>query len=72
MQLGRSIRLGAYHDGSLFLDRDDPSVIRAVNAVGPSIHVLLLDSFALDFYWGYGWSPSGPSQNLSLTFKKVY
>jgi hypothetical protein len=65
--------LGVFHDTSLFMDRsrslDRPTV---VDAFGPSVHFLLLDTFALDVYAGFGFSPVGFDQTITFALQTIF
>ena len=65
--------LGVFHDTSLFEDRSQP-IHRptVVDAFGPSIHFLLLDTFALDIYAGYGFSPVGFDQTVTFALQTIF
>jgi hypothetical protein len=65
--------LGVFHDGSLFMDRSLPvHGIAGANAFGPSLHFLLLDTFSLNIYAGYGFSPVGFDQTITFAMQKVF
>jgi hypothetical protein len=68
----RNLKVGVFHDLTLFEDPKAKLRPSFVNAVGPSVHLLLLDNYALDTYYGFGWSPGGTSHNLSLSFTGIY
>ena len=65
--------LGVFHDTSLFMDRSQP-IHRptVVDAFGPSVHFLLLDTFALDIYAGYGFSPTGFDQTVTFALQTIF
>jgi hypothetical protein len=65
--------LGVFHDTSLFEDRSQP-IHRptVVDAFGPSVHFLLLDTFALDIYAGYGFSPLGFDQTITFALQTIF
>jgi hypothetical protein len=65
--------LGAFHDTSLFMDRSQP-IHRpaAIDAFGPSIHFLLFDTFALDLYAGFGYSPVGFDQTVTFALQTIF
>jgi hypothetical protein len=65
--------LGVFHDTSLFMDRSQPIHGTAlVDAFGPSVHFLLLDTFALDIYAGYGYSPMGFDQTITFALQTIF
>ena len=65
--------LGVFHDTSLFMDRSWPiRRIAAVDAFGPSVHFLLLDTFALDIYAGFGFSPVGFDQTITFALQTIF
>ncbi len=68
------IQLGAFHDLATFGDRRDPKDVRVAvaNAFGPSLHVLLVDVFSLDIYYGFGFAPGGFDHNLSFSLQRVF
>ena len=65
--------LGVFHDTSLFMDRSQP-VHRPtlVDAFGPSVHFLLFDTFALDIYAGFGYSPVGFDQTITFALQTIF
>ena len=66
-------KVGMFHDVSLFLDRTRPEQpFSMANSFGPSVHLLLLDYFAFDLHYGFGFSPNGPSHNMTLGLSSVY
>lgn len=70
--LGQRIALGVYHDISAFEDAETKELL-FVNAVGPGAHLLLLNLFEVDFYWGAGWSSDNNfSQNIHIDVSTVY
>jgi len=65
--------LGVFHDTSLFMDRSWPiQRVAAVDAFGPSVHLLLLDTFALDIYAGFGFSPVGFDQTVTFALQTIF
>jgi hypothetical protein len=65
--------LGVFHDTSLFMDRSQPIHRPAVvDAFGPSAHSLLLDTFALDIYAGFGFSPVGFDQTITFALQTIF
>jgi hypothetical protein len=65
--------LGVFHDTSLFMDRSQPIRRPAVvDAFGPSAHFLLLDTFALDIYAGFGFSPVGFDQTITFALQTIF
>jgi hypothetical protein len=65
--------LGVFHDTSVFMDRSQPIQGTAVvDAFGPSLHFLLLDTFALDFYAGFGFSPVGFDQTVTFALQTIF
>ncbi|MBW1877305.1 MAG: hypothetical protein JRI25_00550 [Deltaproteobacteria bacterium] len=72
-RIRRNIKLGLFHDLSVFVNRLDPELPLALaNGGGPSLHLLLLDQFAFDFYYGVGLSPEGLGHNMYLKLRTVY
>jgi len=65
--------VGLFHDTSLFMDRSQaihrPTV---VDAFGPSVHFLLLDTFALDIYAGFGFAPVGFDQTVTFALQTIF
>ena len=67
------LALGVFHDGSLFMDRRLPvHAIAAADAFGPSAHFLLLDTFALNVYAGFGFAPVGFDQTITFTLQTIF
>jgi hypothetical protein len=65
--------LGLFHDASLFTDRSQPRAGAAVvDAFGPSVHFLVFDTFALDFYAGFGFSPLGFDQTVTFALQTIF
>lgn len=65
--------LGVFHDTSLFTDRSQPSHRpTVVDAFGPSVHFLLLDTFALDIYAGFGFAPVGFDQTVTFALQTIF
>ena len=65
--------LGVFHDTSLFMDRSWPIQRAAVvDAFGPSVHFLLLDTFALDIYAGFGFAPVGFDQTITFALQTIF
>ena len=51
---------GVFHDGSVFGDRKQLGApVKWANAFGPSLHVLVLGTIAIDLFYAFGFSPSG-------------
>jgi hypothetical protein len=74
MQVWRDwFALGVFHDASLFEDRSQflhrPTF---VDAFGPSVHFLLFDTFALDIYAGFGFSPVGFDQTITFALQTIF
>lgn len=68
-----TIKVGVFHDLSLFADRSAGGADFAVaDAFGPSLHFLFFDLFALDIYYGFGFDPLGFDHNLSFTLETVF
>jgi hypothetical protein len=65
--------LCVFHDASVFMDRSR-SVHRAavVDAFGPSVHFLLLETFALDLFAGFGFSPVGFDQTITFALQTIF
>jgi hypothetical protein len=67
------IKLGVFHDLSVFQDRSQVGQPAAVaNGFGPSMHFLIYDQFRLDLYYGFGWAPSGFDHNISLALQSTF
>ena len=65
--------VGVFHDASLFMDRSQPLHRAAVvDALGPSMHFLLFDTFALDLYAGFGFSPVGFDQTVTFALQTIF
>jgi hypothetical protein len=65
--------LGVFHDTSLFRDRSRPMQRpTVVDAFGPSVHLLLLDTFALDIYAGFGFAPAGFDQTVTFALQTIF
>jgi hypothetical protein len=65
--------VGAFHDTSLFMDRRQPQHHAAVvDAFGPSVHFLIFDTFALDLYAGFGYSPVGFDQTVTFAMQTIF
>jgi hypothetical protein len=74
LQLWRDwFAVGAFHDASLFMDRSQAKpAVAMVDAFGPSVHFLLFDTFALDFYAGFGYSPVGFDQTVTFALQTIF
>jgi len=67
------IKIGAFVDGSSFFDRrGETDELTYLLGGGPSVHFLLLDLLALDFYYGYGFDRDGTSHNLTFWVGSVF
>lgn len=68
------LKLGVFHDFALFYERREGDLDRVswANAFGPSLHLLVLDSFAIDIYYGFGFAPSGFDHNMVFRARKVF
>jgi hypothetical protein len=67
------IAVGVFHDASLFMDRRLPvHGIATADAFGPSVHLLLLDTFALNVYAGFGFAPVGFDQTITFTLQTIF
>ena len=65
--------LGVFHDASVFMDRSQPLHRAAVvDAFGPSVHFLLLETFALDLFAGFGFSPLGFDQTVTFAMQTIF
>ena len=65
--------VGVFHDASLFMDRSLPLHRAAVvDAFGPSVHFLLFETFALDLFAGFGFSPVGFDQTVSFALQTIF
>jgi hypothetical protein len=74
LQLWRDwFAVGAFHDTSLFMDRSQPQHgVAVVDAFGPSVHFLIFDTFALDLYAGFGYSPVGFDQTVTFALQTIF
>lgn len=67
------IALGVFHDVALFSDQTRANrPIAAANAFGPSLHFLILDTIAIDLYYGFGFAPIGLGHNLAFYVKTIF
>lgn len=67
------VRLGIFHQGALFTDLTRGRFhAELANAFGPGVHLLLFDNFAIDVYYGFGFSPAGFDHNYYLNAAKVF
>ena len=65
--------VGVFHDASWFIDRSQPLHRAAlVDAFGPSVHFLLLETFALDLFAGFGFSPVGFDQTVTFALQTIF
>jgi len=75
--------IGAWHDMSAFLyhcdDSNDGNACLApegslsmMDGFGPSVHWVALDQFAVDVYYGAGFSLYGFGHNVRIDFKTIY
>jgi hypothetical protein len=65
--------LGVFHDTSIFGDRSRPNrPATIVNAFGPSVHFRLFDTFALDLFAGFGFSPRGFDQTVTFALQTIF
>ncbi len=69
LYLHQELLLMALHDEKGTLDW---KAGHYVYAVGGALHLLVVDQFALDLYYGAGWSPFGFSHNMMLALRSVY
>ena len=46
--------------------------LRIIDAFGPSVHFLLLDTLALDLYAGFGFSPVGFDQTITFALQTIF
>ncbi|MBW2732480.1 MAG: hypothetical protein JRH20_08790 [Deltaproteobacteria bacterium] len=67
-------KLGVFHDLVVFHERrgDDNAPAALANAFGPAVHLLVLDSFAIDIFYGFGFAPSGFDHNMVFRASKVF
>jgi hypothetical protein len=55
------------------MDRSQPlHRATAVDAFGPSVHFLLLETFALDLFAGFGFSPLGFDQTVTFAMQTIF
>jgi len=70
---GDTFQLGVFHQGALFTDLTNNRFhAELANAFGPSVHFMVFDNFAIDVYYGFGFSPAGFGHNYNLTVAKVF
>lgn len=69
LPVSRDLKIGVFHDLSVF-DTEEGAAL--ANAGGPSLHVLVAGTFALDVFYGFGLAPHGWSHNLSIALKSAY
>ena len=68
-----SFKLGVFHQGALFADLTNNRFhAELANAFGPSVHLMVFDNFAIDLYYGFGFSPAGFGHNYNLNIAKVF
>jgi hypothetical protein len=69
-------KVGVFHDLALFgaINRnDDSEKLRIADAFGPSLHALLIDTFQLDAYFGFGFSAEEAFDfGIYLAIKQVF
>ncbi len=72
-------KVGIYHDAVGFgaIDRTVPSMgpekLLGANAAGLAAHLLLLDEFQCDAYYGYGWTTDGRNDHgLALVIRQAF
>lgn len=67
------VDVGIFHDLSVFGDRTNPGNPAAVaNAFGPSLHLLLFDTFALNVHYGFGFGPPGFGHGISFGVETTF
>jgi hypothetical protein len=72
------VKLSIFHDLAVFgeMDRDPAGggeIVRVADSFGLGFHVLILDAFQLDFYYGFGFtSEEDFDHGLAVSLKKVY
>jgi len=67
------VKLGVFHQGVLFTDLTRGRFhAELANAFGPGVHLLVFDNFAVDVYYGFGFSPAGFDHNYYLNAAKVF
>ena len=71
---GEHAQLGVFYNLAIFGDRRDPTTtpVAFATSFGPSVHLLLLDTFALDVSYGFGFAPGGFDHNLSFNLERVF
>ncbi|MFH1529997.1 MAG: hypothetical protein ABIK09_04575 [Pseudomonadota bacterium] len=68
-----AIYLGLFNDVAVFGDRSKVgNHLAAAEVFGPSLHFLVFDRFAWDFYYGFGFAPVGFSHNFSFEMRTVF
>jgi hypothetical protein len=69
-------KVGLFTDLALFGERDhlkDTEKARLVGGIGPSVHVLLADTFQFDLYYSVGFARGGEvSSGFSATLKQAF
>lgn len=64
---------GLFHDLSVFVDRSRvENPVAVADAFGPSLHFLVLDTFALGLYSGFGFSPAGFDHTFSFNVQTIF
>jgi len=65
--------LGAFYDVSGFVARDfEGNPFGGAQAVGPSLHFIVLDTVVIDTYYAFGWHPSGFAHNAYLAARAIF
>ena len=47
-------------------------LVAMADAFGPSLHLLILDLFALDIFYAFGFAPVGFDHNISFSLQTVF
>jgi hypothetical protein len=71
--LSSNFDLGVFADLSVFRDRrraDAPWSL--ATSFGPSLHAIIVDQFAFDVWYGFGFAPTGFDHSIGLHFEHIY
>jgi len=73
LRIRRNVKFGVWHDLSFFEDLTRQTTPFAfANGGGLGIHLLLLDQFAFNLFYGGGFAPVGFSHNMVINLRMVY
>ena len=71
-------KIGLFHDAVAYGDIDRSTVelheqLRGANATGLGLHALVLDEFAIDVWYGFGWTTDGRNDHgLSIAIRQAF